>query len=95
MGCHINLKEHLNKAQYEHLIDAAIEFGTSYFTFNVPNTECKDCGFISKRNVKECPVCGSTNLRWWTRVIGFLRPTEAFDQFRQIEEKQRTYTEEI
>jgi len=95
VGCHINLKEHLNKAQYEHLIDAAIEFGTSYFTFNVPNTECKDCGFISKRNVKECPVCGSTNLRWWTRVIGFLRPTEAFDQFRQIEEKQRTYTEKI
>lgn len=91
VGCHINLQEHLSKEQYLKLIDFAIEQGTSYFTFNVPNTECEDCGFISKQRLKECPKCGSKNLTWWTRVIGFLRPTKTFDQYRRIEESQRTY----
>ena len=92
VGCHINLQEHLSKEQYLHLIDFAIANGTSYFTFNIPNTECDDCGFISKQRLKVCPKCGSTNLTWWTRVIGFLRPTKKFDQYREIEESQRTYS---
>lgn len=95
VGCHINLEEHLSKEQYLKLIDFAIQNGTSYFTFNIPNTECDDCGFISKQRLKVCPKCGSKNLTWWTRVIGFLRPTKTFDQFRQIEESQRTYSTSI
>lgn len=95
VGCHINLQEHLSKEQYLKLIDFAIQNGTSYFTFNIPNTECDDCGFISKQRLTECPKCGSTRLTWWTRVIGFIRPTKAFDKYRQIEESQRTYSNEI
>ena len=95
VGCHINLQEHLSKEQYLKLIDFAIAQGTSYFTFNVPNTECDDCGFISKQRLKKCPKCGSEHLTWWTRVIGFLRPTKKFDQFREIEESQRTYSTSI
>lgn len=67
---HANLNEHLSKEQYLKLIDFAIEQDTSYFTFNVPNTECKDCGKIFKKDVSECPICKSTNLRYWTRVVG-------------------------
>ena len=95
VGCHINLQEHLSKEQYLHLIDFAIQNGTSYFTFNIPNTECDDCGFISKQRLKVCPKCGSNHLTWWTRVIGFLRPTKKFDQYREIEESQRTYSTSI
>ena len=95
VGCHINLQEHLSKEQYLKLIDFAIANGTSYFTFNIPNTECDDCGFISKQRLKKCPKCGSEHLTWWTRVIGFLRPTKKFDQFREIEESQRTYSTSI
>ena len=95
VGCHINLQEHLSKDQYLHLIDFAIQNGTNYFTFNVPNTECDDCGFISKQRLTKCPKCGSEHLTWWTRVIGFLRPTKAFDKFRKIEESQRTYSKEV
>lgn len=91
VGCHINLQEHLSKAQYIHLIDFAIENGTTYFTFNIPNTQCDDCGFISKQRLKVCPKCGSTHLTWWTRIIGYLRPTKKFDHYREIEEGQRTY----
>ena len=95
VGCHINLQEHLSKDQYLHLINFAIQNGTNYFTFNVPNTECDDCGFISKQRLTKCPKCGGEHLTWWTRVIGFLRPTKAFDKFRKIEESQRTYSKKV
>ena len=91
VGCHLNLEDHLTKQQYLTLIDRAIEWGTSYFTFNIPNTQCDECGYISKHRLKECPKCGSKKLTWWTRVIGFLRPTKTFDKYRKIEEGQRNY----
>lgn len=61
IGCHINLAEHLSKEQYLKLIDIAIENGTSYFTFNVPNSECtnSDCHHIVKIPMNVCPKCGS------------------------------------
>ena len=95
VGCHINLEEHLSMPQYLKLIDFAIANGTSYFTFNIPNTQCDDCGFISKQRLKKCPKCGSEHLTWWTRVIGFLRPTKLFSPARRIEESQRTYSKEV
>ena len=91
VGLHCNLSEHLSRKQYLKLIDFAIAQGTSYFTFNVPNTECKDCGFITKVPVEECPNCKSKNVRHWTRTIGYLRPIECFDKHRKEEAKTRVY----
>lgn len=92
VGLHINLDEHLSAKQYLKIIDYIIKVGCSYFTFNIPNTKCDDCGFITKHNVAVCPKCGSENLTKYTRIIGYLRPTKAFGKGRMIEEKQRTYT---
>ena len=92
VGCHLNLDEHLTKEQYVKIIDYAIKVGCSYFTFNIPNTKCNDCGFITKHNVDNCPKCNSDNLTKYTRVIGYLRPTTSFSKGRQIEEKQRNYS---
>ena len=92
VGCHINLDEHLSKKQYLHLLDLAIKFGTSYFTFNVPNCQCDKCGHIEKHHFDKCPICGSEEVTDWTRVIGFLRPTKKFDYYRQIEAAQRMYS---
>ena len=92
VGCHLNLYEHLSKEQYIKVIDYAIKVGCSYFTFNIPNTKCDSCGFITKHNVNKCPKCGSDDLTKYTRVIGYLRPTKSFSKGRQIEEKQRTYS---
>ena len=91
VGLHCNLSEHLSKGQYHKLLDFAIANGTSYFTFNIPNTECKDCGFITKVPIEECPNCKSKNVRHWTRTIGYLRPIECFDSARQKEAKTRVY----
>lgn len=91
MGLHCNLDEHLSKEQYLKLIDFAISQGTFYFTFNVPNSECLDCGNIEKIPVEKCPKCGSTHITQWTRIIGYLRPIRCFDKYRQIEAKTRVY----
>ena len=92
VGLHCNLEEHLSKEQYLKLIDFAVANGTSYFTFNIPNSECDDCHYISKTPIKECPKCGSKNITWWTRVIGFLRPIKFFDKERYKEALTRVYS---
>jgi ribonucleoside-triphosphate reductase len=91
VALHCNLEEHLSKKQYLMLIDYAIKYGTSYFTFNIPNSQCDDCGFISKQKLHECPKCGSKKITWWTRIIGYLRPISAFSKGRQIEASRRVY----
>lgn len=91
VGCHNNLSEHLSEEQYTKVLEYAIKEGCSYYTFNVPNTECLSCGHIEKIPVEKCPVCGSTNLTHWVRVIGYLRPVRFFDKYRREEEKTRVY----
>lgn len=92
---HCNLNEHLSKEQYLKLIDFAVQEGTSYFTFNIPNSKCETCGHIVKAPIKECPKCGSSNVTWYTRIIGYLRPITSFSRDRQIEAAKRTYSTEI
>ena len=88
---HANLKEHLTFAQYRQLLKVASELGCSYFTFNVKNTCCNDCGYISKHTLNKCPHCGSENLDYLTRIIGYLKRVSAFNEARQIEESERNY----
>ena len=89
---HCNLQDHLSKEQYLKLIDFAIENGTSYYTFNIPNSKCEDCGHIIKKPIEVCPCCGSSNITQYTRIIGYLRPIPAFGKDRQIEAAKRTYS---
>ena len=89
---HCNLEDHLSKEQYLKLIEFAIAEGTNYFTFNIPNSQCDDCGFITKHPIKECPKCHSKNITQWTRTIGYLRPIKSMDYYRQIEAGNRVYS---
>lgn len=94
-AAHINLEDHLSKEQYLKLIDFAIANGTNYFTFNIPNSKCDDCGYITKHPIIECPKCHSKNITQYTRVIGYLRPIKSFGKDRQIEAAKRTYSEKV
>jgi len=67
-ACHINLSEHLDKEQYEKILQFAAEVGCNYFTFNVPNCECDDCGFIAKKPFARCPKCNSDKVTLYDRV---------------------------
>lgn len=94
-AAHINLEDHLSKEQYLKLIDFAIANGTNYFTFNIPNSKCDDCGYITKHPITECPKCHSHNITQYTRVIGYLRPIKSFGKDRQIEASKRVYSKGI
>ena len=94
-AAHINLEEHLSKEQYLKLIDFAVKEGTSYFTFNIPNSKCENCGHIVKAPIKVCPKCGSKHITWYTRIIGYLRPLTSFGKDRRIEAEKRTYSKEV
>ena len=88
---HMNLDEHLSKQQYLHLLKVAAQEGCNYFTFNIPNTVCNDCGHIDKRYLKECPCCHSKNVDYMTRIIGYLKRVSNFSQARQEEAARRYY----
>lgn len=94
-AAHINLEEHLSKKQYLKLIDFAIEQGTNYFTFNIPNSKCEDCKHIVKAPIKVCPKCGSEHITQYTRIIGYLGPITAFGKDRRIEAEKRTYSKSV
>lgn len=88
---HCNLEEHLTQQQYMQLLEVAAREGCNYFTFNIPNTICNDCGHIDKRYLKECPHCHSKNVDYMTRIIGYLKRVSNFSQPRQEEAARRYY----
>ncbi len=91
---HMNLEEHLSKAQYRQLLSVAAKEGCNYFTFNIPNTVCNECGHIDKRYLKQCPHCQSTDLDYLTRVIGYMKRVSNFSVARQQEAAKRYYAGE-
>ena len=90
-ACHLNLEEHLDKTQYRTLLDIAAKIGCSYLTFNIPNTVCNKCGHISKHKEAACEKCGSTDLDYITRVIGYAKRVSKYSEARQKEARRRVY----
>lgn len=90
-ACHVNLDTHLSKEQYIKLLDVAKNEGCNYFTFNIPISECKDCNHIVNAPIKECPKCGSHNIKYYTRIIGYLTAVDNWSAERQEEFKHRKY----
>lgn len=92
---HINLDAHLSKEQYLKLLDIARIKGSNYFTFNIPMSECSECGHTVNAPVKECPICHSNKIKYWTRIIGYLTCVNSWSNERQVEQKHRVYSKNI
>ncbi len=90
---HMNLEEHLSATQYRQLLRVAATEGCNYFTFNIPNTICNECGHIDKRYLKECPKCKSKNIDYLTRIIGYMKRVSSFSDARQKEAAKRYYAQ--
>lgn len=88
---HMNLEEHLSQPQYRMLLRVAAVEGCNYFTFNIPNTVCNDCGYIDKHYLRKCPSCASGNIDYLTRIIGYMKRVSNFSAPRQKEAKVRYY----
>lgn len=38
--------------------------GSNYFTFNIPMSECAECGHTVNAPVDECPICHSKKIKY-------------------------------
>ena len=94
-GCaaHINIDAHLTKKQYEKILTYSANVGCCYITFNCPNSECKECGYIAKQPFSKCPKCGSEKIWYWDRIIGYLTRIDKWSTPRQMEQKTRVYAD--
>jgi ribonucleoside-triphosphate reductase len=92
-AAHLNLDAHLSKEQYKELMHIAMENGTNYFTFNIPMSKCKDCGHVVNAPIKECPKCHSKNIRYYTRIIGYLVAVDNWSEAMQKEFGDRYFSD--
>lgn len=90
---HWNLDEHLTPDQYGVILQSLIVKGSNYFCVNVKKTCCNDCKSITAETSKTCPKCGSENVDYATRVIGYLKKIKNFAKARRVEEGERNYEE--
>ena len=92
---HVNLEEHLDEIQYRQLLRVAAIEGCNYFTFNIPNTVCNKCKHIDKQKLNVCPCCGSEDIDYLTRIIGYMKRVSNFSLGRQKEASKRYYAKDI
>ncbi len=88
---HLNLDEPLSEANFLRLIDLAARTGCNYFCTNVRATVCNECAHVDKRTRESCPRCGSTDIDYATRIIGYLKRVSAFSSGRRREHGRRHY----
>lgn len=62
-----------------------------YWTTNVLCTICNNCGHIDPETTKGCKKCGSTDVDYGTRIIGYLKRIKNFSKARQVEASKRFY----
>ena len=91
-ACHLNLAQLLTEKQAYQLMCLAGKKGVNYWTFNCLMTICDDCGYIDVNTERQCTKCGSTNVGYATRVIGYLKRIDSFSTARQKEAFKRHYT---
>ena len=87
----MNLEEKLSEDGYLALLNIAARTGCNYFCVNVKITICNECEKIDKRTLEYCPACGSDDIDYGTRVIGYLKRTSAFSAGRRKEHSIRHY----
>ena len=88
---HLNLEQHLTETNALNLLNVAAKTGCNYFCINVKITICNECHHIDKQTHQVCPECGSTDIDYGTRVIGYLKRVSAFSQGRRSEHDRRHY----
>lgn len=88
---HLNLEQMLSAEQFIHLYELCSRYGVQYWTTNVLCTICNDCGYINTDTENHCVKCGSTNVDYGTRVIGYLKRVSNFSEARQKEAGKRFY----
>lgn len=88
---HLNLEQLPSYEQAKTLFKLCSKNGVPYWTTNVLCTICNDCGTIDPVTRKACKKCGSENVDYGTRIIGYLKRITNFSDARQKEAAKRYY----
>ncbi len=88
---HMNLESYATAEAFEKLLCVAAKTGCNYFCFNIKITICNQCNHIDKETKQSCGKCGSKNVDYATRVIGYLKRVTHFSSHRQKEHELRHY----
>lgn len=88
---HLNLEQLPSYEQAKTLFKLCSKNGVPYWTTNVLCTICNNCGTIDPVTRKACKKCGSDNVDYGTRVIGYLKRITNFSDARQKEAAKRYY----
>ena len=88
---HLNLDGLLSVEQAKQLFLLCGKHGVPYWTYNVLSTICNDCEYIDPHTLQECSKCGSKNVDYGTRIIGYLKRITNFSSPRQKEAHSRAY----
>ena len=89
---HLNLEQLLTFTQAKKIFELCRKNGVPYWTTNTKCTICNSCGKIDPETRKKCRACGSTDIDYGTRIIGYLRRISSFSEPRQEEAARRFYT---
>ena len=52
-------------------------------------SDCKDCNFTINDKLTVCPICNSTNLRFYDRITGYYLGVDTFNDGKLQEFKDR------
>ncbi len=56
-----------------------------YYSYTPTQSVCLRCGYRTVALIWECPVCGSTDIEHWSRVVGYYRPVRSWNPGRRAE----------
>lgn len=90
-ACHLNIAQLFSKTQAYDLLCVAGKLGVNYWTYNCLVTICNDCGYINVNTEDHCTECGSCDVDYGTRVIGYLKRISSYSKERQLEAAKRFY----
>nr|DAS17512.1 MAG TPA: anaerobic ribonucleoside triphosphate reductase [Caudoviricetes sp.] len=89
---HLNLEQLLTFTQAKKIFELCRKNGVPYWTTNTRCTICNTCGNIDPETRQDCKQCGSKDIDYGTRIIGYLRRISSFSDERQKEAARRYYT---
>lgn len=89
---HLNLEQLLTFTQAKKIFELCRKNGVPYWTTNTRCTICNSCGSIDPETRQDCKHCGSKDIDYGTRIIGYLRRISSFSDARQKEAARRYYS---
>nr|DAO90607.1 MAG TPA: anaerobic ribonucleoside triphosphate reductase [Caudoviricetes sp.] len=80
---HAQIGTSTTSQQNEKIIREAIRAKCEHFALNRVYTKCKDCEEVFNTKVATCPHCGSLNVTYYTRTIGYFTPVDSWSKIRR------------